>query len=101
MDEDILTLRALLFENEGRYVLQLVDRDICVQASSEEELHERLIATIHKELEIGDLRGDVSPLSGILPAPGHFLKTWEDLEASGQVGDVYLDHLSLAMAKAA
>lgn len=70
------SLTAVVFREEGLWVGQCLEHDICAQAKTRRALRERLALTVQAELAANAELGRPS-LEGIDPAPLHFV-TIED-----------------------
>ena len=61
-------LRAIIFKEEGKFVAQCLEKDICVQGDDLQMLFKRLTGTIYLE----------TPHMGNIPqAPEEFFDMWE------------------------
>ena len=70
------TIRAIIFEDGGKWVGQCLEYDIAAQADDLDTLRSRLLATIQAEAMAGvEFHGE--PFKGIGPAPQHFHELWE------------------------
>lgn len=76
-----LSLRVLSFQEGDIWIAQAIERDICVQASSEEELVRRFELTLESEIRESQERGDKEFLESIPPAPKHFRDLWLSRES--------------------
>ena len=64
--------RAIIFKEQGKYVAQCLEKDICVQGADLPTLFKRLTGTIHLE---------TPHMGSIPPAPKRFFDMWKDGEA--------------------
>lgn len=64
-------LRTVLFKEDGPWVAQVLEHDICVQASTLDELQKRLAVVVRLEKE------EPGGLDRIGPAPARFQNLWE------------------------
>lgn len=75
------SIRVLIFEEQGAFVAQCLDYDICAQGSDLETARANLMETLDAEAQEG-VRAHGAPFAGIGPAPAHFEESWsEDGEA--------------------
>jgi len=61
-------MKVLVFKELGMYIAQSIEYDICTQAPTLKELHERILSLVQVELASGQY---------IPPAPKHFQALWE------------------------
>ncbi len=73
--DDKITLRVVLFQEDGVWLAQCVDYDIGAQAPNLDQLHRRFSAVLAGELQ-ESMERQVEPFEGIDPAPEHFNKMW-------------------------
>ncbi len=68
-------IRAIIFQENGVWVGQCIEYDICAQGNNLADLTKRLLSTICYECE-RSVRRNGSPFAGIAPAPAHFEEMW-------------------------
>ena len=68
-------IRAIIFQENGAWVGQCIEYDICAQGANLADLTKRLINTICYECE-GSVKRYGSPFAGISPAPARFEEMW-------------------------
>ena len=70
------SMRFVAFWDDGQWVAQGLEHDICVQASSLDELHKRIAATVDAERDFAMSKG-IEPFANIGPAPQYYLDKWD------------------------
>lgn len=84
MKAETNTIRAIVFNEEGQWVAQCLEFDICAQADDLDTLSERLAVTLKAELK-ESLERHGKPFAGIAPAPKQFHTMWERRPRSVEV----------------
>jgi hypothetical protein len=75
-DADTITLRVIVFQDDGLWVAQCLEHDIGAQAEDIDTLSDRLMTALKAEFkESIDRNG--KPFAGIDPAPERFQVMWE------------------------
>jgi hypothetical protein len=69
-------VRVVVFKDGDSWVAQCLEYDIGAQASSLDELHDRLLVTFFAECEESHARNG-EPLKGIDAAPQYFHDMWD------------------------
>lgn len=90
------TISAVIYPENDQWVGQCVEYDIGAQASSMDDLRERLEAAIFANLNESLRMSDV-PFGGIDPAPEQFHKMLEQCAELPPIGSIEKDHVSVAM----
>src|SRR5579863_7373751 len=70
------TIRVIVFQDEGLWVAQCLEYDICAQAADLDTLMSRLEVVIKAELK-ESLERHREPFGGIEPAPDRFQRMWD------------------------
>lgn len=67
-------LRIVMYEEDGFFIAQCLEYDICAQAEDRDELVERMECLLECELE--EMRKSGQPID---PAPERFHNMWDDV----------------------
>lgn len=78
---EIETIRAIVFQDSGQWVVQCIEIDVAAQGASVDEAVERLEAALAYEAKYTREKFGKS-FQGIDPAPAHFQKMWENCSKS-------------------
>lgn len=70
------SIRFVAFLDDGQWVAQGLEHDICVQAKNLDELQKRIEATVEAERDYALSQGG-EPFANIAPAPRHYFEKWE------------------------
>lgn len=97
---DTFILRVLTFKEGDTWIAQALEKDLCVQASSEDELRARFELLIDLECANSSC-DDLHALTKIDAAPEHFMKMWMELEANNPIQRFRHNELNVEMATAA
>jgi hypothetical protein len=69
-------IRVIFFQEDGAWLAQGLERDICVQAPTLEELYSRFEVAVRMEADVN------GKLDHIPVAPKHFFDLWEKRSSS-------------------
>ena len=86
-------VRVLVLRDGDAWVAQCIEYDIGAQASTVDELTERLSLTLDAEMQ-HTLEQGGSPFAGIPPAPSHFGDIWEKTAGEFRPGRDLRQHSS-------
>jgi hypothetical protein len=75
-DEDTITIRVIVFQDNGLWVAQCLEHDIGAQAPDIDTLNDRLRVALLSEFKESMTRNG-APFAGIDPAPERFQLMWE------------------------
>jgi hypothetical protein len=78
------TIRVIVFKEDGQWVAQCLEVDVCAQADDLDMLSERLMVTLKAELK-ESLERNGKPFAGIDPAPKRFHMMWDRRPRSVEV----------------
>lgn len=90
--------RVVVFNDEGTFVAQCLEHDICAFAPDLETLRGRFLDVFYIEANMG-INDGTEPFSGIDPAPQKFQNMWPSLDA--ELGRLHYMNDSVVMAQAA
>jgi hypothetical protein len=75
-NSDTISIRVVVFHDEGQWVAQCLEYDIGAQADDIDTLTDRLKVVLHAECK-ESIERNGSPFAGIEPAPERFQNMWE------------------------
>jgi hypothetical protein len=75
-DADTITIRVIVFQDDGQWVAQCLEHDIGAQATDIDTLNDRLVTVLKAEFK-ESIERHGKPFAGIAPAPERFQVMWE------------------------
>ena len=89
-------MRVVIYKDEGLWIAQALEHDICAQAEDLKTVRTRLQLTAHAERQHAEANGK-KPFDGIDPAPKHFHDMWDQASAFNDATSKDDDGIEMAL----